>query len=56
MPPGGTWMYSLRPSQNISVAIAIKTPGTPKATCGPYHSSSQGVSSVESVEPKLIEK
>ena len=37
------------------VAKAIKTPGTPKAQCGPYHSKSQGVSKVDAAAPTLIE-
>ena len=34
-------------------AIAISTPGTPNAQCGPYHSNNQGVSSDETHTPTL---
>ena len=37
-------------------ANAINTPGMPKAKWGPYHSSNQGVSSVDKNAPVLIEK
>ena len=40
----------------MKVAMAISTPGTPNAQCGPYYSSSHGVSRVEKNEPKLMEK
>ena len=56
MPPGGTWAKRFLPSQKTKVAMAIKTPGTPKAQCGPYHSSSHGVSSMEAKAPRLMEK
>ena len=46
----------LRPIQKIKVASAIKTPGIPNAKWGPYQLRSQGVSRVETIAPKLIEK
>src|SRR5947207_6025446 len=55
-PPGGMWTNLLRPSQNTHVAVAISTPGTPNATHGPYAASSRGVSIVEKVDPRLMEK
>ena len=55
-PPAGTWTNFFRPHQNRNVAMHIKTPGTPKARCGPYHSRNQGVNSVEIKAPTLIEK
>jgi hypothetical protein len=36
--------------------MAIKMPGIPNATWGPYHFNSHGVSAVEAVDPKLIAK
>ena len=56
MPAAGTCTKRLRPAQNTHVAKAIKTPGTPKAQCGPYHSSNQGVSNIDTKAPMLIEK
>lgn len=56
LPAGGTWMNSLLPNQKKKVASAIKTPGVPNAKCGPYHSSSQGMSMLETAAPRLIEK
>ena len=49
-------MKRWRPIQKISVANAISAPGTPKAQCGPYHFSSQGVSNMEAKAPRLMEK
>jgi hypothetical protein len=49
-------MKRFLPSQNTSVASAISTPGTPKAQCGPYHSSNQGVNNIEMKAPMLMEK
>ncbi len=44
------------PSQNTTVAIAIRIPGMPKAQLGPYFFKITGISSVEKNEPKLIAK
>ena len=59
-PRGGIWTNSLRPSQNMKVAIAMSTPGMPKAIAPPYRSPVadriSGVNKVEVKAPKLIEK
>ena len=52
------WTIFLRPSQKITVAMAINTPGKPKAYFGPHFSlrSRTGQSQIEKDEPRLIEK
>ncbi len=55
-PRAGMWTNFHRPSQKTSVARAMRRPGTPKAQCGPCHSSSQGVSRVEAKAPRLMDQ
>ena len=44
-PVGGTFTYWRRPATKKTSASAMSTPGTPKATAGPWALSSQGMSS-----------
>src|SRR5277367_1931015 len=55
-PVGGRWTYLRRPTQKMTVAMAMATPGAPKAFLGPYFASIQGMSRVAMAEPKLMAK
>ena len=46
-------MKRCRPSQNTNVANAMRTPGTPKATAGPYRTSRKGMRSDAEALPRF---